>query len=60
LELDHARISRLVIGEDGYIARRIDDETAARERAKQLVDGHVGELWEGATKLARFEPICRH
>jgi hypothetical protein len=53
-----------LIGEDEYIALRVDieasDETAARERAKQLVDGHAVELWEGATKIARFEPIRRH
>lgn len=53
-----------IIDADGHIALRIDiealDETAARDRAKQLVNGHAVELWEGATKIARFEPIQRH
>jgi len=44
-----------IIGADGHIELRIDldvhDEAAARERAKQLVDGHAVELWEGATKI---------
>jgi hypothetical protein len=25
-----------------------------------LVDGRAVELWEGATRLDRFEPISRH
>lgn len=49
-----------IIGADGHIKRRIEieaqDESAARERAKQFVDGHAVELWEGATKIDRFEP----
>ncbi|RZN10370.1 hypothetical protein CWO91_13480 [Bradyrhizobium genosp. SA-3] len=49
-----------MIGADGHIELRIDldvrDEAAARERAKQLVDGHAVELWEGATKIETFEP----
>jgi hypothetical protein len=53
-----------LIGEDGHIVFRVDieaeDEAVARERAKQLVDGHAVELWEGATRLARFEPITKH
>src|SRR4051794_27466177 len=42
-----------VIGADGHMALRVDlvvpDETTARKRAKQLVNGHAVELWEGAT-----------
>ncbi|UQR60246.1 hypothetical protein LRP30_24825 [Bradyrhizobium sp. C-145] len=49
-----------IIGADGHIELRIDldmrDEAAARERAKQLVDGHPVELWEGATKIETLEP----
>ena len=49
-----------VIGADGHIELRVDlavpDETIARERAKQLVNGHAVELWQGATKIERFEP----
>jgi hypothetical protein len=53
-----------LIDADGHITGRIDlvvqDEKEAKETAKQLVDGHAVELWEGATKLARFEPIQEH
>ncbi|OSJ36786.1 hypothetical protein BSZ19_02485 [Bradyrhizobium japonicum] len=53
-----------VIDGEGHIALRIDlevqDEAEARERAKLLVDGRAVELWEGATRLDRFEPISRH
>ena len=53
-----------IIGADGHIELRIDldvpDEAVVRERAEHLVDGHAVEHWEGATKLARFEPISRH
>lgn len=53
-----------ILDEDGHITFRIDlqvrDEAEARERAKLLVDGHAVELWEGSTKLDRFEPISRH
>ncbi len=42
-----------IIGPDGHIKRRVDlickDESAAQEQAKQLVDGHDVELWQGAT-----------
>jgi len=27
----------------------------ARERAKQLVDGHAVELWQGDRKIDRFD-----
>jgi hypothetical protein len=50
-----------IIGKDGQIELRIDlkvpDEATARQTARQLVDGHAVELWEGATKIDRFEPI---
>jgi hypothetical protein len=47
-------------GLDGHILRaniidcRDDDE--AIEKTKQLVDGHILELWLGTTCLGRFEP----
>ena len=53
-----------IIDGDGHITFRIDlvvqDEAEAREQAKLLVDGQAVELWEGATRLDRFEPISRH
>ncbi|MDA9490821.1 hypothetical protein XI08_17340 [Bradyrhizobium sp. CCBAU 11361] len=53
-----------IIDGEGHITLRIDlevqDEAEARERARLLVDGHAVELWEGATRLDRFEPISRH
>jgi len=53
-----------IIDGEGHIALRIDlemqDEAEARERTKLLVNGHAVELWEGATRLDRFEPITRH
>ena len=49
-----------VIGPDGHVTNRIDlvcdSEDEARERAAQLVDGRAIELWEGARRIARFEP----
>ncbi|OSJ35151.1 hypothetical protein CT676_41850 [Bradyrhizobium sp. MOS001] len=53
-----------IIDGAGHITLRVDivveDEAEARERAKLLVDGRAVELWEGATRLDRFEPISRH
>jgi len=53
-----------IVDGEGHITLRIDlevqDEAEAMERAKSLVDGHAVELWEGATKLAKFEPITKH
>ena len=49
-----------IIGQDGRIKDRVefhcDDENEAKERAKQLVDGHAIELWDQARRIARFEP----
>jgi hypothetical protein len=43
---------------DGHIKRRVDlvcdHEEAAKERAKQLVDGHDVELWQLDRKIATF------
>lgn len=45
-----------VIGPDGHVRDRVDfwcrDDDAAKERAKQLVDGYDVELWQ----LKRFPP----
>ena len=53
-----------IIDGAGHITLRVDivveDEAEAREKAKLLVDGRAVELWEGATRLDRFEPISRH
>ncbi len=47
-----------LIDPDGHIQSRIDftciDDDNARERAKQLVDGHDVELWELGRKIATF------
>ena len=46
---------------DGHITNRVDlfcsDDEAAKERAKQLVDGQVVELWQLDHKIATFEPM---
>jgi hypothetical protein len=48
-----------VIGSDGHILNRIDlmcaDDDEAKERAKQLVDGHDVELWQLGRKIAEFK-----
>jgi hypothetical protein len=50
-----------MIGRDGHIERRIDlncpDDEAAKERAKQLVDGYAVELWHLGRQIATFEPL---
>ena len=49
-----------VIGEDGHITNRVevicDDDEEAKRCARQMVDGHAVELWQGARKVATFEP----
>ena len=49
-----------VIGDDGHITSRIEvigtDDAEARRLAKQLVDGHAIELWQGTRMVDRFEP----
>src|SRR5689334_17324890 len=50
----------LQVGENGHVVLRIDlfcdKDEDAEERARQLVDGHAVELWDGACMLAKFEP----
>jgi hypothetical protein len=47
-----------IIGPDGHIQQRIDllcaDDDAAKERARQLVNGHDIELWQRARMIATF------
>lgn len=47
-----------LIGPDDHIMQRIDfhcaNEDDAKERAKQLVDGHDVELWLDDTLVERF------
>ncbi len=48
-----------MIRRDGHIIYRVDiecdDDEAAKERAKLLMDGHDVELWDGARKIAEFK-----
>ena len=48
-----------IVGSDGHFLRAIelvcpDDETAT-EYAKQFVDGHDVELWQGDRQIATFD-----
>jgi hypothetical protein len=46
------------MGWDGHILSAVDlfcaDDDAAKERAKQLVDGHDVELWQLDRKISVF------
>jgi hypothetical protein len=48
-----------VIGTDGRFFDAVPlecaDDTEAREKAEQLVNGHDIELWQRDRKIARFE-----
>ena len=48
-----------VIGQDGRIELRVDlvcsDDDAARQRAKQLVNGRDVELWQGVNRIETFK-----
>jgi hypothetical protein len=48
-----------IIGSDGHFYSAVPlecaDDDEARERAKQLVDGHDVELWQRDRKVATFE-----
>jgi hypothetical protein len=47
-------------GDDGHITGRVTilaaNDEEAKERAKQLVDGHAVELWQEGRKIATFDP----
>jgi hypothetical protein len=50
-----------IIGIDGQFLRAIElvcpDDEAAKEYAKQLVDGHDVELWQQDRKIETFKHI---
>jgi hypothetical protein len=41
-------------GQAFHLSDAVDSEVAAKERAKQLVDGHNVELWQRDRKIATF------
>jgi hypothetical protein len=47
-----------IIGVDGHFVGAVElfcpDDDAAKEYAKQLVDGHDIELWQGDRHIAKF------
>jgi hypothetical protein len=48
-----------LIGSDGHFTKSVDlscdNDDAASEKAKQLIDGHDVELWQQARKVAVFK-----
>ncbi|RXG86196.1 hypothetical protein EAS61_34025 [Bradyrhizobium zhanjiangense] len=52
-----------IVDQSGHVTGRVDlicaDEESARQRARQLVDGHAVELWQGNHKIERFDPPPR-
>jgi hypothetical protein len=48
-----------IIGTDGRFVRAVEllcpDDDVAKEYAKQLVDGHDVELWQGDRKIEAFK-----
>jgi hypothetical protein len=48
-----------IIGSDGHFLRAIEilcaDDDTAKEYAKNLVDGHDVELWQGERKIEAFK-----
>jgi hypothetical protein len=48
-----------IVKEDGHFGKAVDlfceDDEVAKERAKQLVDGHDVELWQLGRKVATFK-----
>lgn len=53
-----------VVGPDGHYVDRFDlvceDDHAARQRARALVDGHAVELWREQSLIASFQPDGQH
>lgn len=49
-----------ILGEDGHIIDRVDldcsDDDDAKVKARKLAIGQAVELWDGARKIARFQP----
>jgi hypothetical protein len=48
------------LGQDHHVVSRVDliceEDEAAKERARRLVDRSPIELWRGQTFLGRFDP----
>jgi hypothetical protein len=48
-----------ILTSDGRIMKPVDlecdDDDVAKQAAKQLVDGHDVELWQGTRKIATFK-----
>ena len=48
-----------IVGDDGHFLRAVDifceDDDTAKERARQLVDGHDVELWQLDRKIETFK-----
>lgn len=48
-----------IVGIDGRFIRAIEllcpDDDSAREYAKNLVDGHDVELWQGERRIGQFQ-----
>ena len=53
-----------LLGSDGRIAKRLDlvcdDDNAANEQARHLVDGHDVELWSGQRLVTRWDHKLHH
>ena len=49
-----------VVGRNGHIMNRVDlhceNDDDAKARARQLVEQHTIELWDGGRRVAIFEP----
>ena len=58
-EAENAEYRAYILDQDGHVSRAIelvcpDDETA-KKQARQLVDGHNVELWQGDRQIATFD-----
>lgn len=55
-----AEYKAYALGLDGDVVSRVDlkceNDNTAKERARQLVDGHPIELWRGERFLGLFKP----
>ena len=58
-KVGYARVPAYLIGHDGRIERRVEmlcaDDEAAKDQAKQLVDGHDVELWQRDRRITEFK-----
>ena len=56
-----AEYRAFIIGVDGRFVRAIElvcpDDDSAKEHARQLVDDHDVELWQGDRKITTFRPM---